>query len=358
MDDQKKAKTSNFKPANPSDPKMPSLKTSLDNTNAVWEEKTQDDNDVYMTNNRELNETKKTALAWLRSAQTDDNVINELDPETYPDLIEPTGKKILPNPYSLEKLDSNRINQMNRQRNIDSQNDIKIRIRSMHDIVRNNLTEEHVKLICDTFKEKVIKVTKKEVILKYSKYGFEFFYNNSDNRFWISTITFDEPFNPKKLQYLTLWIGNTFLGYGFKDLKMTIEKAKEMMIRGRTGNILWKDYLIEYSSEKNRIVSGNQPLQMTYEEYIKFQKWFMTNKIWIFVKRSGNIDAEDLMIQTREQKRSGQKVNPLAGLQSKMLDGPRKAHYIYGYPVKKPNYKGDDYVNSKNKLYEVGFTYS
>ncbi|QGS52172.1 hypothetical protein [Spiroplasma tabanidicola] len=369
MDDKKNKKVADFKPSQEFDPKRPTL--TLDESIDLDEDKTNytktydrfDLNNDTETNNSPIktNEEDQTQNQNLENNKNDaKSIIARLkrqleEKEQRDEQLEKGGKVVMPDPNSENRLYGRPKANFEDYTKVFKDPKTKLRDASRH--ARDNFTQEEIDKIVETFTYKVVKVTKKEVVLKYSKYGFEFFKNNSDGRYWVSTLIFEEVWNPRKYSYITYWNGNTFIGYGNKTLDECIQKAKDLTVSTRTGDVVWKDFVIDWNQKNNRFIVGDTPKKFTWDEYRKIVKWWDENKIWILVKQEKVRDIEDLMNETREKKAKGERVSPLASIQAKLLDPPRRAQGVHGYPVQDPKYKGKDYIKPENKLYEIGFTY-
>lgn len=371
-------KLASIKPKNPTDPKNPfanepQAQNSLDDLiesrpkendfKASKKEVGQfvfDKNETTQTLEQEA--LKSKALSILRKSKTDDRkVIDENNPESMKFLeneVRTFGEYVTPDPDSADVFRQTRSNEYQLKYAKQHQEAVKLKIRGLQDVIRTPLEAKDVRKLLQEFQHYVIKIAKTEIVLKSAKYGFEIYYNNADNRWWIVTLKFDEPYDPKKLNYITYWVGNTFIGYGFKTMTQLIDKAREMLTRGRTGFVAWRDHLVSFNEKTNRIHTNNEPVALNFKEYKKFVAWFKKNKIWIMVKRDGMKDSEDLMIEVREQRKRGEKVSPLVGVQAKLVEPPRKPNFLTSYPVPDPEYKGQDFEKPENKLYQVGFAFN
>ncbi|QBQ07969.1 hypothetical protein SGLAD_v1c07700 [Spiroplasma gladiatoris] len=368
MEDNKfEKKLTDYKPNNPNDPKMPSLKEDVKETKEnikeeLVNERYLEENDFTVKNEVVKNEKQETLSNSQNEESKSDakSIIARLKQQNEErekrTEKEKTGSKVvMPDPNSEDRLygrykpDLAAINRFLR--------DPRTKLRDASRHARDNFTQEEIDLIVNTFTYKIVKISKKEIVIKYSKYGFELFKNHADGRYWVSTVSFEEVWNPKKFSYITFWNGNTFIGYGNKTIEECITKTKQLMASGRTGDVVWKDFVTGWSQQNNRFIAGDVPTKFTWNEYKKIIKWWDENKIWILVKQEKVKDYEDLMNETRQKKASGQKVSPLVSIQAKLLDPPRRAQGVHGYPVENPDYKGNDYSKPENKLYEIGFTF-
>jgi hypothetical protein len=374
-------KTSAIKPKNPNDPKNPFANIEQEifsgSGNEV-EERSEPTSSKYLASKKEINsfvfdrnETTQTleqealkskALSILRKSKPDDRkIIDENNPESMKFLEEEVrtfGEYVTPDPNSAHKFRQTQGSEYQLTYAKKHQEAVKLKIRGLQDVIRTPLQAKDVRKLLNEFQHYIIKIAKTEIVLKSAKYGFEIYYNNADNRWWIVTLKFDEPYDPKKLNYITYWVGNTFIGYGFKTITQLIEKTREMLTRGRTGYVAWRDHMVSFNEKTNRIHTNTEPVALTFKEYKKFVAWFKKNKIWVMVKRDGMKDSEDLMLEVREQRKRGEKVSPLAGVQAKLVEPPRKPNFITSYPVPDPKYTGDEYDNPENKLYQVGFAFN
>ncbi|ALD66697.1 hypothetical protein [Spiroplasma cantharicola] len=360
----------NYQPLDPHDPKMPSLtktpssyeKTqTLDlNEHKSTKEPTQElvfESDKPKKKSSEviiegLEDSKKSASSIISKLKKQNEITQTTELE--PELV--TNDFVFPDPKSeLNILNSFAHKRMTSYKEL---NETKARIKMSRGEVRIKLTQEEIQLVLNKFKAKVVKVTQKEVVLKNNKYGFEIYRNGSDKRYWVVATCFEEIWDPKSTNYMNLWTGNSFTGYGFHNFNETLEQTETMMTKGKTGWIMWKDHVIDWNKDTNRFYSGSEPKQFSYNEYKKIVKWYKENKIWILVKQEKVKDIEDLMEENKEKRRRGEKIPALSTIQEKLLQPPRKASLVYGYPVANPNYKGKDYVKPENKLYQIGFAYS
>lgn len=362
-----------YQPSNPLDPKMPSLKTDLSEYITNTNDKESDSfkfNDVLnnegetLSNNfkKSNQNTKQPILIKDLSIQTsdqnitnngaDNNVIN-LDSENF----KLAANTVMPDPNSqnslLKKTTSKRI-----YGEILSYKNVKQKMIDLRKDVRKVLLKDEIEQIVKKFKHRIIKISTKSVIIKEKKYGYEFYKNNTDGRYWVAALKFEEPFNPKDKQYLTFWRGNSFIGYGLKTLTECLNKAEELFTTGVTGNVFSRDYVINWLEEKKRFITAGEPKSFTWKEYQKIINWYKLNKIWIHVKEQKVKDYEDIMEEIKQKKLKGELISPLLTLQTKLIDPPRKAINIYAYPVNKPEYKGDEYVKPENKLYQIAFSFT
>lgn len=366
-------KTSQYKPKNPNDPKnpfandeffdVPSRDVEVVTKRAKpSKERSQFDLKANESNQTlELETLKSRVSSILRKNTANSNmVIDENNPASLEFLDKEErkfGEFVMPDPDSVNNLKAMRTTEYKLEYNKKHQEEVRLKIRGLQDVIRTKLEQDDIDTIVQAFQHNVIKVGKTEVILKAAKYGFEIYYNNADERWWIVTLQFEEPFNPVKLNYITYWVGNSFIGYGHKTLAKCLEKTREMLTKGRTGSISWRDFVNKFDVKANRIYSSDVPMTLNFTQYKKFVTWFKQNKIWIMVKKEGMKDSEDLMLEIRDKRKKGEKINPLAGVQAKLLEPPRKPNFITAYPVANPGYDGDDYTDPKNKLYQIGFTF-
>ncbi|WP_338969419.1 hypothetical protein [Spiroplasma endosymbiont of Labia minor] len=234
------------------------------------------------------------------------------------------------------------------------------KVRRSDEMINGILDPILIKKIEKEFKFLIVKKTNKEIILKFEKYGFEFMHNIIDGRYWVNALKFIEPYDtkPNKMNYQHVWIGQSFIAYGFPTAQQTIEKMYSMMTSGQTGPSLFRDFLIGYDFKANRIISGKKAYLMEHDEYIKFQKWFTKNKIHIMVKTDGVYDQEDFQQEYRDLKAIGKSMTALQIMKGKMLPLPRKASLIVTIPVKNPKYKGKDWEDPTSKLYKIGFLFT
>ncbi|AUB31896.1 hypothetical protein [Spiroplasma floricola] len=353
----------NYKPSNPDDPKIPSFDqelsnqyiSSFDDSKFYFEssinknivENSKNDSEVLIEGLEDNKQNANSIIARIKEFNESKN-----SPKTQDDELV-TNELIMPDPTS--ELNILNIIRNNKYRSMENIAKTRETIKKTRKEVRIKLTEKEIKKILSTFKIKVIKVTQKEVVLKNSKYGFEIFKNSSDNRYWVVASCFEEIWNPIKSTYSNLWNGNAFIGYGYNDFDEMIEKTKNLMIKGKTGNIIWRDFVIGWNKEKNRFYAADKPTQFTFAEYKKIVKWYKENKIRILVKQTKVKDIEDLMEENRLKRQKGEKLSGMSTIQAKLLDPPRRASLVFGYPVNNPKYKGKDFANPENKLYEIGF---
>ncbi|WP_339030365.1 hypothetical protein [Spiroplasma endosymbiont of Cantharis nigra] len=363
----------NYQPLDPHDPKMPSL-TKTESVNDNYETINIEEKDIVSKDRTQelifeserpkkvkveseaiiegLEDNKKSASNIISKLKRQNEITKttELDEE----LV--THDFVFPDPKS----DLNILNSFAHKRmtSYNQLNETKARIKMSRGEVRLKLTENEIQLILNKFKAKVIKVTSKEVVLKNSKYGFEIYRNSSDKRYWVAATNFEEIWDPKSNNYMNVWTGNAFTGYGFHDFNETLKQTDTMMTKGKTGWIMWRDHVIDWNKDTNRFYSGSEPKKFTYDEYKKIVKWYKENKIWILVKQEKVKDIEDLMEENKDKRRKGEAIAPIATIQAKLLQPPRRASLVYGYPVDNPSYKGKDYVKPENKLYQIGFAFS
>ncbi|AKU79470.1 hypothetical protein [Spiroplasma turonicum] len=350
--DSNKKDFSQYKPKNPNDPKMPTLgdeKVEKPVTNDF----VNNNSSNYSNTNTSTSEpffNNSKALGILNSLKKNLEQKDEKDEKN-------ESRLVLPDPES----ELNIVNQLRNRGSIKNralQQNTKDKIKTLREDHRLHLKEQEIELIKSTFKEKVIKVNRNSIVLKNSKFGFEIYKNNVDKRYWVVAICFEELFNPQKITYTNLWTGGAFIGYGYDDLDLTLNKTLNLFKTGRTGNIYWKDFVVDWSKETNRFITDEEPKKFTYTEYKKIIDWYSKNKIRICVKNKNKKDYEDLMFEVKQKRANGEFVSPMVALQAKMIDKPRKASYIFGYPVLNPNYKGKDFVKPENKLYEIGFAFT
>ncbi|ASP27999.1 hypothetical protein SCORR_v1c02240 [Spiroplasma corruscae] len=357
MDTTKKSSI-NYKPKNPNDPKMPNLtgqnreeinsKVKEEIIEKVFKTTKVGDDEPFSDNSK-----AKSLINSLKQklANKEDEDKNKDDNE------ESKPKMVMPDPTS----DLNIVNHLRNRGSISNRilhQNTKDKMKTLREDHRISLKKDEIDLIAETFREKVVRVSPNSVVLKISKFGLEIYKNNVDKRYWVVAICFDELFNPAKLAFTNFWTGGAFIGYGFDYLEETIEKAKDLSNSGRTGNIYWKDFVVDWNKETNRFVTSDEPKQFKYSEYKKIIEWYKQNKVRICVKNKNRKDYEDLMKEVKEKKAKGEFVSPLASLQAKMIDKPRKATFVFGYPVEKSDYKGKEYVKPENKLYEIGFAFT
>jgi hypothetical protein len=269
-------KTSQYKPKNPNDPKnpfandeffdVPSRDVEVVTKRAKpSKERSQFDLKANESNQTlELETLKSRVSSILRKNTANSNmVIDENNPASLEFLDKEErkfGEFVMPDPDSANNLKAMRTTEYKLEYNKKHQEEVRLKIRGLQDVIRTKLEQDDIDTIVQAFQHNVIKVGKTEVILKAAKYGFEIYYNNADERWWI-------------------------------------------------------------------------------------------------VKKEGMKDSEDLMLEIRDKRKKGEKINPLAGVQAKLLEPPRKPNFITAYPVANPGYDGDDYTDPKNKLYQIGFTF-
>ncbi|AUM62864.1 hypothetical protein [Spiroplasma monobiae] len=359
-----------YKPSNPRDPKMPSLERTSDYNNGS----SFDDSDFYFESSIGVNDSSKNSQKEDNSSVLIDGLedskknasnviakikgINEttktLEEKTNEELF--TSEIVMPDPTSELNIFNAFANR--KYRALEEMSRTKEIIKNTRGEVRLKLTEKEVKKILETFRSKVVKVTQKEVVIKNNKYGFEIYRNSSDKRYWVAASCFEEIWDPKKNSYVNLWSGNSFTGYGYHDFDQVINQTITMMTKGKTGSIIWRDFVTGWSKQKNRFYASDTPTQFTYSEYKKIVKWYRENKIWILVKQAKVKDIEDLMEENKMKRKTGEPISAMSTIQAKLLEPPRRASLVFGYPVKDPNYKGKDYANPENKLYEIGFAFT
>ncbi|WP_338984661.1 hypothetical protein [Spiroplasma endosymbiont of Diplazon laetatorius] len=366
-----------YRPSNPNDPKMPSLErtsdsefgSSLDdsefyfessiNPNAAQEVKEkpkkqtklkEEKSEVLLEGLEDNKQNATSVIAKIRGLSELSNTLNTVE-KSGDELV--TNEFVMPDPTSELNIFNAFANK--KYRAMEEFSRTKEIIKNSRGEVRLKLTEKEIKKILETFRSKVVKLTQKEVVLKNSKYGFEIYRNSSDKRYWVAASCFEEVWDPKKNNYVNLWSGNSFTGYGYHDFDETIAQTINMMTKGKTGNVIWRDFVTGWNKQKNRFYAGDEATQFTYTEYKKIVKWYRENKIWILVKQAKVKDIEDLMEENKMKRKSGEPLSAMSTIQAKLLEPPRRASLIFGYPVKDPNYKGKDFANPENKLYEIGF---
>ncbi|AKX33891.1 hypothetical protein SLITO_v1c02320 [Spiroplasma litorale] len=368
-----------YKPKDPSDPKMPSLNKddfNYDNnlqtieltgsmsyeTTKIGSDELKNDSKINVVE-KDIDLNDKDNADLFKNISSAKSLINSLKQKANKALEEKTdsddnkSKVVMPDPNS----ELNIVNHLRNRGSVSNKllhQDTRTKMRTLREDHRLNLTENEIKIIKSEFKEKVIKSSKTGVVLKESKFGFEIYKNNIDKRFWVVTVCFDELFDPSKVRFTNLWVGGAFIGYGYDYIEDAISKAKNLATSGRTGNIYWRDFVVDWIKDKNRFVTSDEPKKFTYEEYKKIVDWYSKNKVRICVKNQNKKDYEDLMDEAKQKRAKGERVSPLIALQAKMIDKPRKAVNIYGYPTKNPKYKGKEYEKPENKLYEIGFSYT
>ncbi len=350
MNDFKKNKLYDYQPSNLNDHKMPKLEKDIVVSNNINKESKNEHNSDEVVSNKLDNSKAKELIANIKKQAELSHEESDNNPEQ--------SKLVMPDPNSNDRLIKYGSYKVAYEAKVpDYRNSQKI-VKDSKKEARENLQKKDIDVIVNTFKHKVIKINKTEVVIKNNKYGFEFYKNSFDRRWWVTAIVFDEIWNPKKEAYLSLWSGNAFVGYGENTLDEVISRAHTLTTSGRTGNIVWRDFVISWNEQNNRFLAGDKPTQFTFKEYQKIIKWWDANKIRIHVKQEKIKDYEDLMNETKLKKAKGEFVSPMVAIQAKLLDPPRKAKYIFGYPVKKKDYKGKDYANPENKLYEIGFAFN
>ncbi|AGR42349.1 hypothetical protein [Spiroplasma diminutum] len=360
----------NYKPSNPDDPKIP----KFDKNNYFQYDKSFDESQYHFESsigkiekNDESNKKEELLVEGFEQDKSQATSIiskikkmNEMTDTL--ETIERSAEELITNEFVIPDPTSE-LNIFNafanrKYRALEEFSRTKDIIKNSRGEVRANLTEKEIKKILDTFKFKVVKTTQKEVVIKNNKYGFEIYKNSYDNRYWVAASCFEEIWDPKKNNYVNLWVGNSFTGYGFNDFEETLNQTMTMMTKGKTGQIMWRDYVTGWSKQKNRFYAGSVPEKFTFLEYKKIVKWYRENKIWILVKQAKVKDIEDLMEENKEKRKRGESISAMSMIQAKLLEPPRRAQLIFGYPVENPNYKGKDYVNPENKLYEIGFAFT
>ncbi|AGM25924.1 hypothetical protein SSYRP_v1c03300 [Spiroplasma syrphidicola EA-1] len=218
------------------------------------------------------------------------------------------------------------------------------------DKMKTSLAEKDKTTIINHFKHLVCAVKKDAVVIKHSKYGYEIFKSAVDNKYWTYAVTFTEPINAAKPVYKHHWVGNAFVGYGFETLAEVLEKTAELMQRGPTANVHFRDYLSSWDEQEDRIYLDWEEKEFTYEEYNKFQKWFAKNKIKIMAKQVGVKDAEDYN-KEKEQQKTG-----LAVLLGKMQDPPRRPRAM-AVMIRPTAKNKTEWHDPKLKKYIIGFMY-
>ncbi|AHI53140.1 RNA-binding protein [Spiroplasma culicicola] len=377
-----------YKPSNPRDPKMPSL--TLELSDDIGFSNSTNNNEEFEDNFK--SSTRTIAIEESIDSQNPKTSFMDFQPDRTEELLTNGSKKkksgaqsliaklkqqvlekeenetktkesdegqttvVMPDPNSENRLRFGMRPSLAPKSKV--QIDAKTKMLNVNRESRQKLTEAQVKKIVNEFKYKVVKITKTEVILKNSKYGFEIYFNNVDNRWWVTALCFEEIWNPKKTIFVSFWSGNTFIGYGHPTLEETINQAHDLMEFGRTGDIVWKDFVTGWNEKTNRFIAGDVAKKFEFKEYQKIIKWWESNKIRILVKQDNVRDYEDLMNETKAKRAAGEAINPLAGIQAKLLDPPRRAQFVFGYPVRNPKYKGKEYDKPENKLYEIGFAYA
>ncbi|AGR41485.1 hypothetical protein [Spiroplasma taiwanense] len=354
-----------YKPSNSKDPRIPSL--DINKTEPQELENKEVKVKINKINNEQLNEDLKIdnskAKNLIQKLKESSNFVknplsnsNEIKNQVHEENLETQSKLILPDPNS----DLNILNSFSkkREKSVNLINKTQEVMKTLKNEPHIKLTEEEKIKIMKNFKYKIVKVTNREILIKNSKYGFEIHHNNTDKRYWVITICFEELWNPRKINYINLWSGNSFIGYGFNTLDQCIEETKKLMVSGKTGNIIWKDFVVDWNKETKRFIVADKAKKFTYEEYKKIVKWYHENKIWILVKQEKIKDYEDIMQEAKEKRKNGEQLSPLFEIQAKLIEPPRKANYIFSYPVENPKYKGKDYENPENKLYEIAFGFS
>ncbi|WP_381415254.1 hypothetical protein NPX79_00920 [Spiroplasma endosymbiont of Anurida maritima] len=154
------------------------------------------------------------------------------------------------------------------------------------------IEEEFKKAIIDKYEENVIKLEKDFILLKFGKFGFEIVKSLADNKYWINSIIFIEPFDPKSPKFKQNWIGNSVLSYGFEKVEEVLDKLENLVMFGGPSTPE-RDYMFNWIEEKHRIILDWEPEKMTYTEYDNFRKWFEKNRIRIMTKQKDVKDSED-----------------------------------------------------------------
>ncbi|QEH62127.1 hypothetical protein SCHIN_v1c09340 [Spiroplasma chinense] len=359
----KKTELFDYQPSNPRDPKMPTLTVDFDEQQVEKETESWNPESNFESSTKKEVESKKPEVIGSnnKAKQGAKSIIDRLkaikdEAEGKPKEKEGPSELVMPDPNSENRLYAGYRPSASSASPV--KRDAQTLIKNSHKQAREKLKPQEIEKIVKFFKHKVVKINRTEVVLKNNKYGFEIYNNNVDGRWWVAATCHEELWNPRKQNYISFWSGNTFIGYGQATLKETLEKAEELMNYGRTGNIIWKDFAVDWNEKGNRFIASNTARKFTWKEYQKIVKWYDENKIWILVKQQGVVDYEDLMNETKAKKARGEKINPMTSVQAKLLDPPRKAQFLFGYPVKDPKYKGEDYANPENKLYEIGFAYA
>lgn len=379
----KKNKLYDYQPSNPDSSKMPNLKgesevvTAVEKTTPIEVEKVEaptpqpSDSEPIVKPN-EAKSAAQSLIAKLKAQNEPQQAIqtpqetptqryvkavdkNVLDSEA--ENFEVMPNVVMPDPNSEDCLQKRKYNyKVNDE--VLPYKDVRGTMKRLQKDVRANLTEQDTQAIIKKFAHKVIRVNKKEIVIKHTKFGYKFYKNNNDQKWWVVALKFEEPFNPKDPKYITFWSGNSFIGYGFTTLEECLNKADNLILGGRTGDIVCRDYVVRWNKERDRFIAGENPTSFEWKEYQKIIKWYENNKIRIHVKDEKVKDQEDLLLELREQKAKGIAVNPLTTLRSKMLEAPRKAVNIFGYPVKDPHYKGKEITKAENKLYQIAFSFT
>ncbi|WP_100254285.1 hypothetical protein [Spiroplasma clarkii] len=371
--EKKKNKLFDYTPNNPNDSKRPTLKDESTKSVEVEQEaqtvtliakpmlKAQEL--ISDSVDKEAKSSAQSLIARLKAQVSEkteqpstNNVANpfvSVDPDA--ENYEKKDNVVMPDPNS-EICLFNRNQAYKSQSDVNEYRDVKSKMLRLQKDVRITLTPAEIQQIVDYFSYQVVKITKKEVVIKDKKYGYEFYKNNNDQKWWVVALKFEELFNPKEVRYITLWSGNTFTGYGLPTLAACLKKADDLMSYGRTGTVVWRDCVMDWNEAGFRFIAGDDPKSFTFKEYMKIVKWYESNKIRIHVKDVKVKDYEDLMTEIKAQKAAGKPVNPLASLQAKLLETPRRAINIAGYPVSDPKFSGKDATKPENKLYQIAFS--
>jgi hypothetical protein len=201
-------KTSQYKPKNPNDPKnpfandeffdVPSRDVEVVTKRAKpSKERSQFDLKANESNQTlELETLKSRVSSILRKNTANSNmVIDENNPASLEFLDKEErkfGEFVMPDPDSANNLKAMRTTEYKLEYNKKHQEEVRLKIRGLQDVIRTKLEQDDIDTIVQTFQHNVIKVGKTEVILKAAKYGFEIYYNNADERWWIVTLQFEE----------------------------------------------------------------------------------------------------------------------------------------------------------------------
>jgi hypothetical protein len=194
-------KTSQYKPKNPNDPKnpfandeffdVPSRDVEVVTKRAKpSKERSQFDLKANESNQTlELETLKSRVSSILRKNTANSNmVIDENNPASLEFLDKEErkfGEFVMPDPDSANNLKAMRTTEYKLEYNKKHQEEVRLKIRGLQDVIRTKLDQDDIDTIVQTFQHNVIKVGKTEVILKAAKYGFEIYYNNADERWWI-----------------------------------------------------------------------------------------------------------------------------------------------------------------------------
>jgi hypothetical protein len=194
-------KTSQYKPKNPNDPKnpfandeffdVPSRDVEVVTKRAKpSKERSQFDLKANESNQTlELETLKSRVSSILRKNTANSNmVIDENNPASLEFLDKEErkfGEFVMPDPDSANNLKAMRTTEYKLEYNKKHQEEVRLKIRGLQDVIRTKLDQDDIDTIVQAFQHNVIKVGKTEVILKAAKYGFEIYYNNADERWWI-----------------------------------------------------------------------------------------------------------------------------------------------------------------------------